>query len=80
MKNNVIPLNANCVTPQNVLEAVGARTDIAEIYCVIRTNENKLAMFGSGDLSGMSDAAIYFLKNAENSVMNRQEGFDEDEE
>ena len=72
-KNNVIAFNENCVPVQNVIDAVSERTDIKEIYVVIKTDRNELAMYGSGDLSGLSDAALYLFRNATNVVMQKQE-------
>ena len=78
MKSNIIPFNESCVTVQNVLDAVTARADISEIYIVTKNLDGKFGMYGSGDLSDISAAALYFLKNASNSVMDKQELIDEE--
>lgn len=77
--NNVIPLNENYVPVQNVLSTINKRKDIKEIYVVIKTDKNELAMYGSGDLTGISDAALYLFRNATNVVMQKQEDIAEEE-
>lgn len=78
-KNNVIAFNENCVPVQNVIDTVSERTDIKEIYVVLKNKDGEMSMYGSGDLSGLSDAALYLFRNATNIVMQKQEEIPDEE-
>lgn len=72
--NNVIKLNANAVTPDDVMKSLNERLpDMKEIYVVVRTHDRKFAAWSSGDVSGMAHAVLYLQHLATDHVLRLQE-------
>ena len=77
--DNVIKLNANAVTPEDVMKSLSERLpDMKEIYVVVKTHDRKYAAWSSGDVSGMSNAALYLQHLATCDVLRQQEDIESD--
>ena len=78
MSDNVIPLNANGVSPEDVLVNVMARLEeISNIHVVVKLHNGCFAVWASGDLKYMSDAALLLTRIATDVVVEKQEEFGE---
>jgi hypothetical protein len=78
MTNNIEALFPHCVLPIQIVEGLTARLhEIEHIYVVAVTAEGKFVVYGSGDLSRMSDAALLLTRLATMNVAEKQEDLDE---
>lgn len=61
---DVTRLPVGDATPADVIAGLSKRSDIADVYAIVRDTAGKFQIYASGDLDRMSDAALIFLRRA----------------